>query len=40
VAEGTRLDEVIERLLGTATTEYLHVHFARPGCFAARVDRG
>jgi hypothetical protein len=39
VVEGTALKTVIERLLGAATAEYLYVHFARPGCFAARVDR-
>ena len=30
--------EVIARLLGTAAVAYLHAHFARMGCFAARVD--
>jgi hypothetical protein len=27
------------RMLGSSQVEYLHVHNARPGCFAARVDR-
>ncbi len=31
---------LIERLLVATTSKYLHVHFARPGCFAVRVDRG
>jgi len=39
VAEGAQLAGTIERLLGPAEVAYLHVHNARPGCFAARVDR-
>jgi hypothetical protein len=39
VVEGRALDAAIERLLGAAQADYLHVHFARPGCFAVRVDR-
>ncbi len=30
---------VIERMLGNESVAYLHVHNAKPGCFAARVDR-
>jgi hypothetical protein len=37
VTEGGRLAEVAERLLG-GEAAYLHVHNARPGCFAARID--
>lgn len=39
VAEGTELEALIERQFAQAQTQYLHIHFARPGCFAARVDR-
>jgi len=39
VAEGPVLAPVIERLLAPPAVAYLHVHNARPGCFAARVDR-
>jgi hypothetical protein len=39
VAEGAALAPAIERLLTPAAVAYLHVHNARPGCFAARVDR-
>ena len=39
VVEGREVEGVIGRLLGVATAAYLHVHFARPGCYAARVDR-
>lgn len=37
VVDGREVEGVIERLLANAA--YLHVHFAKPGCFAARVDR-
>jgi hypothetical protein len=39
VAEGERLVPTIERLLAPSEVAYLHLHNARPGCFAARVDR-
>lgn len=39
VAEGTRLEPLIERLFADAQTAYLHVHNARRGCYACRVDR-
>jgi hypothetical protein len=39
LVEGTQLEGLIDRFLGNARTRYLHVHFAKPGCYAARVDR-
>jgi len=39
VTEGTDLEALIERQFAQAQTQYLHIHFARPGCYAARVDR-
>ena len=36
VTEGTDLPSTAQRLLNGAS--YLHVHNARPGCFAARID--
>ncbi|GAO38565.1 hypothetical protein SCH01S_16_00840 [Sphingomonas changbaiensis NBRC 104936] len=39
VVEGEAAAEAIERFFATPDTDYLHVHYARPGCFAARVDR-
>jgi hypothetical protein len=39
IAEGAALVPAIERLLAPAQVAYLHLHNARPGCFAARVDR-
>jgi len=39
VAEGAALVPALEQLLAPPQVAYLHVHNARPGCFAARVDR-
>ena len=39
VSEGAGLRGTIERLLSFPAVAYLHVHNARPGCYAARVDR-
>ena len=40
VTDGADLGPVAERLLAASRTAYLHVHFAAPGCFAVRVERG
>ncbi len=37
--DGQRVEQAIERLLDDPTAAYLHVHFASPGCYAARVER-
>lgn len=37
--EGIWLEEAIERQFADYTAQYLHVHFAAPGCYAARVER-
>jgi hypothetical protein len=39
VVEGRQADALIVRMLGDARIDALHVHFARPGCFAARIER-
>ncbi len=39
VVDGPELESLIERFLADPAIAYLHVHFARPGCYAARVDR-
>jgi len=39
LVDGRDLEPAIERLLGLPQAAYLHVHFAAPGCYAARVDR-
>jgi hypothetical protein len=37
--DGSKVEEAIERLLSNPDAAYLHVHYAAPGCYAARVDR-
>jgi hypothetical protein len=39
LVEGAQLESVIEKLLTNPRAAYLHVHFAAPGCYAARIDR-
>ena len=39
LVEGEKLEGAIERLLAEPRAAYLHVHFAAPGCYAARVER-
>jgi len=39
IVEGTNAEAAIERRFANTETEYLHIHFAAPGCYAARVDR-
>lgn len=39
LCEGTALDASIERLFNADATSYIHLHYAKFGCFACRVDR-
>jgi hypothetical protein len=39
VVPGTELAPLVERILADEATACLHLHNARPGCFAARVTR-
>jgi hypothetical protein len=39
VGEGTQAAEMFKRFLDNPQTSYLHVHNARRGCYAARVER-
>lgn len=39
VTDGTALEPLVARFLARPDVEYLHAHFARRGCFAARIDR-
>jgi hypothetical protein len=39
IAEGTDLEPTARALLASPTTEYVHAHYARPGCYAARIER-
>ena len=37
--EGVFLEEAIERQFAEPRAAYLHIHFAAPGCYAAKVER-
>jgi hypothetical protein len=37
--EGIFLEEAIKRQFGAPCAHYLHIHFAAPGCYAAKVER-
>ncbi|HYE43100.1 MAG TPA: DUF1203 domain-containing protein [Caulobacteraceae bacterium] len=39
LAEGAEAPALIERLLADRRADYLHLHYARRGCWAARADR-
>lgn len=39
VVDGAQVEPLIERLLGDARAAYVHAHYARMGCFAARIER-
>ncbi len=39
LTSGREVDAAIERLLENPATAYIHAHYARPGCYAARIDR-
>lgn len=39
VVEGREVETVIDRVLADPRIAYLHLHYARQGCYAARVDR-
>lgn len=39
LVDGRELEAAIERLFQKPRANYLHIHFAAPGCYAARVDR-
>lgn len=40
VVDGAELEPLLDRLLDDPQAAFVHVHNARPGCFAVRVDRG
>lgn len=40
LVDGRELAPHLERALGHRDVAYLHVHYARPGCYAGRVERG
>ena len=39
VIEGIQAEALIERQLANREVAYIHAHYARPGCYAARIDR-
>jgi hypothetical protein len=39
LVDGPELEGAIERLFADPRAAYLHVHYAAPGCYAARVER-
>lgn len=40
VVHGREIERVIERMFADPRADYLHVHYAKPGCYAARIARG
>jgi Protein of unknown function (DUF1203) len=40
IVEGIWLEEAIERQFADPGAQYLHIYFAAPGCYAAKVERG
>lgn len=39
VIEGTKVEDLIMRLLADDATQTIHVHYARQGCYACKVER-
>jgi hypothetical protein len=39
LTDGRSLEATVERMFSNSKAEYIHIHFAKPGCYAARVDR-
>jgi len=40
VVDGTDVETLISRLLSNPEAAYLHAHYAKRGCYAARIERG
>ena len=39
VIDGTKVESLVERLLGNPKVAYIQAHYAKFGCFAARIER-
>ena len=39
LVDGQNLEAAIERLFANPSADYLHLHYAAPGCYAAQVRR-
>jgi hypothetical protein len=39
VVDGRDVEQVIAKMIGNLRASYVHVHYAKPGCYAARIER-
>jgi len=39
LVDGNEIEPVLEKLLAPWNVEYLHIHYAAAGCYAAKVQR-
>jgi len=39
LVDGTQVETMIERLFANSDAEYIQAHYAKRGCYAARIDR-
>jgi hypothetical protein len=39
VVDGRELESAVARILADQAVRYVHVHFAKPGCYACKIDR-
>jgi hypothetical protein len=39
LVDGKKLEPLIERFLANPAVDYLHAHYAKRGCYAARIER-
>jgi hypothetical protein len=39
VIETAEIDQLIQQFFADSRVALLHAHYARPGCFACRIDR-
>jgi hypothetical protein len=39
LVDGNEIEPVLEKLLAPSNVDYLHIHFAAAGCYAAKVER-
>ena len=39
LVEGAEADRLLRAMLARDATAYIHIHYARRGCFAARAER-
>jgi len=39
LVDGKEIEPVLEKMLAPSNVDYLHIHFAAPGCYAAKVQR-